>query len=146
MCERIGKCAQFPWFSVAGCGGERHYLVFWYYCSYDLMHLFTVVSKRSAVWQERMIGMLSIKNEGCQETVYFITSRIITFWWLLGRCIIYIQIVLRKMNVIFCVSLFSSLAYARAQRGFCTFCFHNLHRIGSKYLATSNLSVFFSRR
>ena len=63
-----------------------------------------------------------------------------------GGCIIYTQIVLRKMIVIFCIIPPSSLAYARAQQDFCTFCFHNLHRIGSKYLATSNLSVFFSRR
>ena len=63
-----------------------------------------------------------------------------------GGCIIYTQIVLRKMIVIFCVIPSFSLAYARALQRFCTFCFHNLHRIGSKYLATSNLSVFFSRR
>ena len=69
------------------------------------------------------------------ESHYYV---LMTVW----GCIIYTQIVLRKMNVIFCISLFASLAYARALQEFCTFCFHNLHRIGSKYLATSNLSVF----
>ena len=63
-----------------------------------------------------------------------------------GGCMIYIQIVVRKKTVIFCIITPSSLAYARAQQDFCTFCFHNLHRIGSKYLATSNLSEFFCRR
>ena len=56
------------------------------------------------------------------------------------------QIVVQKMIVIFCIIPSFFLAYARALQGFCTFCFHNLHRIGSKSLATSDIRVFFSGR